>query len=76
MDLTAAQAEKMQRHAIARDQWLVWLVSTAAAEHPGKAVAWAVVADTLEDLRAMLPGGLTRSYRTPFMPLGVVETWD
>jgi hypothetical protein len=67
----------------------VWFVSTSHAEHPGKAVAWGVaadpsggarlpgllVADTLAELRAMLPAGLTRRGRTSVMPPDVVEVW-
>src|SRR3954449_7924154 len=64
--------------------------STSDPEHPGKAVAWAVVADpqvaprvpgelvanTLDQLRAMLPAGLIRHEATQLTPPEVVETWD
>jgi hypothetical protein len=42
----------------------------------GKARAWAVVADTLDELRAMLPAGLTRWERTSVMSSKVVQVWD
>ncbi len=35
-----------------------------------------LVADTLTELRAMLPGGLTRRDRTAVMLASVIETWD
>jgi len=35
-----------------------------------------LVANTLNELRAMLPAGLTRRERTMMMPGDVVETWD
>ena len=34
-----------------------------------------LVADTLEELVAMMPSGLTRRPRTPIDAPGVVETW-
>ena len=60
------------------------------AERVGRTVAWAVVADqhggtrvpgelqanTLDQLRAMLPAGLTRRERTDVMTPDVVEVWD
>jgi hypothetical protein len=69
--LTPAEAERIQDAARARGVWLMWFVSTWNVEHPGKAVAWGVaadpsgggrlpgllVADTLDELRAMLPTG-------------------
>ena len=64
----------------------MWFVAAAS----GKARAWAVmadphggkrlpgelVADTLEELRAMLPPGLTRWERTSVMSPEVLEVWD
>jgi hypothetical protein len=35
-----------------------------------------LVADTLDQLRAMLPVGLTRGKPTELMPPEVVEVWD
>ena len=86
--LTRAEAQALQDHA--RGTWLIWFVSTSDPGHPGKAVAWAIaadtrggtrppgllIADTLDELRAILPTGLTRRERTSVMPAQVVETWD
>jgi len=36
----------------------------------------ALVANTLDELRAMLPAGLTRRDRTSLLPPDVLETWD
>ena len=80
----------MQDGARERGVWLMWFVSTIDPEHPGKTVAWAIaadphggtrlpgllVADTLDQLRAMLPAGLTRTDRTAVMGPEVVEVWD
>src|SRR3954470_9081002 len=88
--LTPAQAQRAQNAAQATGRWIVWFVSTSDPEHPGKAVAWAVVADpqggtrvagelvanTLDQLRAMLPRRLTRGGRTELMPPEVLEVWD
>ncbi len=90
VDLTPEQASALHRGFLDCGKWLVWFVSTSTAERPGKAVAWAVVADTgggtrqpgqlvadtLDELRAMLPAGLTRHERTMVMPRYVMETWD
>jgi hypothetical protein len=68
----------------------MWFVTAVYPDHPGKAVAWGMVADpgggtrfpgelaanTLDELRAMLPDGLKRSERTPMLPPEVVETWE
>ena len=68
----------------------MWFVSVADPAHLGKVTARAhtmdgrgrawlpgvLVADTLEELRAMLPAGLTRRYNVLVDPLAVVETWD
>ena len=64
----------------------MWFVSMRS----GKAIAWAVIADphggsrqpgelvapTLDELRAMLPAGLTRGDGTELMPPSVLEVWD
>jgi len=68
----------------------VWFVFQPAPAHPGKVMARAhtmdhrgevwlpgvLVADTLEELRAMMPAGFTRRDRVSVDPEGVVETWD
>lgn len=35
-----------------------------------------LVADTIEEVRAMLPAGLTRHARSAYDPIGTVEAWD
>ena len=84
--LTPAEAQRLQDRARERGRWITWFV--AAAE--GRAVAWAIVADrhggsrlpgvltaaTLDELRAMLPPGLTQRQVTELMPPEVVEVWD
>lgn len=66
------------------------MVSDADLEHPGRLTArahtadhsggvylpGALVADTVEKLRAMLPGGLKCHGRTSLDPPEVVEVWD
>jgi hypothetical protein len=88
--LNPIDAQALQDDAVARDTWLVWLVSTNDLEHPGKVTArtrtanhqggttqpGALVANTLNELRAMLPTGLTRRGRTSALPPDVIETWD
>src|SRR4051812_6439169 len=70
--VTPTQAQRTQDAARARGAWLTWFV----AERAGRGVAWAVVADqhggtrvpgelqanTLYQLRAMLPAGLTHHH--------------
>jgi hypothetical protein len=85
--LTAAEAWRLQEDARVRGRWLMWFVSY---ERPGKFVARAhtaapdggkwmpgeMAADTLEELRAMLPPGLTRWERSSVMSREVLEVWD
>ena len=68
----------------------MWFVSTSDPDRPGKAIAWAVVADpqgatrvpgelvanSLDQLRAMLPRRLKRTERTALMRPEVDEVWD
>jgi len=70
--------------------WLLWIGIDNDVEHPGKMVARAhevdhqggtvlpdaMVADTRNPLRVMLPEGLMRHDRTSALPPGVIETWD
>jgi len=88
--VTPTDAQAMQDDAKARGAWIMWFVSEADAEHPGKVVAHAyeashpggqrqpgaLVADTLTELRAMLPAGLTRHNAIAGAPVGEIETWD
>lgn len=88
--LTPTGAQALQDESAAHGQWLMWVVTDADAEHPGKVVARAqranhqggtrlpsaLVADTLDELRVMLPIDLTRRDRTSALPPDVLETWD
>ena len=88
--MTPTEAQEAQDDAWRAGRWLMWFVSTSQPDYPGKAVAWArvadpqggllvpglLVADTLDELRAMLPLGLMRRDRTAVMPESVLETWD
>jgi hypothetical protein len=89
LTITAAEAQALHSAAIARGAWTMWLVTLSKPDTPGKAVAWAIaadnsggtwspgllVADTLEELRSMLPAGLTRHEPTSVLPAEVVEAW-
>lgn len=75
---------------MARGTYLAWVVSSSDLEHPGRLTArahtadhhggvylpGALIADTLDELRAMLPAGLTQHRRTSVDPPDVVEVWD
>lgn len=88
--MTPIDAQALQDDAIARDTWLVWVVTNTDLEHPGRLVArahtadhhggvylpGALVANTLDELRAMLPTGLMRHDRTSMDPPDVVEVWE
>ncbi len=88
--MTPADAQAMHDDAAARGKWLIWIVTGTDAEHPGKHVArahqadhqggtvqpGALVANTLVELRAMLPAGLARHDRTSALPPDVIEAWD
>ena len=90
MTLTAADAQAMQDSATEHKAWLVWFVTAADLEHPGKITARAheadhrggtvlpggLVVDTLDELRALLPAGLTRRDRASVHPPDVLEIWD
>ena len=68
----------------------MWAITVTDVEHPGKYVArahqadhqggtvqpGALVADTLDEMRTMLPAGLTRHDRTSALPPNVIETWE
>ncbi len=83
-------AQVLQNDATARVTWLAWVVSNTDLEFPGQLTArahtsdhhgghyllGALVADTLDELHAMLPVGLTRHGRTSLDPPDVVEVWD
>lgn len=82
--ITPDEAQALQHAAAAGDVWLMWFVSLSDPTYPGKAVAWAIiadfnsgtrspgllVADTLKELCGMLPAGPTRQGWTGLMPAG------
>ena len=88
--LTPTEAQTLQDDATARGVELMWFVSNADPAHPGKITArahtadhiggiylpGAMIADTLDEMRAQMPAGLTRRDRAPIDPPGIVETWD
>jgi len=88
--LIPTDAQAIQDDALAHGRWLIWFVTATDLEHPGRLTARAHVADhhggtilpgvlvanTLDELRAMLPAGLTRHERTSMMPPDVIEIWD
>lgn len=85
--MTPAEARRLQDAARDRGHWLMWFVSyerpgkfiaraMLADAHGGKRAPGELVADTLAELRAMLPAGLTRWERTSVMSSKVVEVWD
>lgn len=90
MKLTPADAQALQDDTTARGVWLLWFVTNADLEYPGRLVArahtadhqggaylpGALIADSLDKLRALLPKGLTRRDRTSMLPPDVLETWD
>lgn len=87
--MTSAEAVELHQRVSAGGAWCVWFVSLSDPARPGKAVAWAMVADgaggtrqegeliadTLADLRAMLPPGLTLWNSTAYTPSDVAEVW-
>ncbi len=88
--LSATAAQALQDSVTASGTWLMWFISNADPAYPGKItarahtgderggapVAGALVAGTLDGLRAMMPAGLTRRDRAPIHPEHVIETWD
>jgi len=88
--MTPSEAAEKHRQMTDAGSYLMWFVQAPDLTLDGQVVAWAKVADrqggvrlagelvgdSLEAVRAMLPPGLQRLERTPFMPEGVVEAWD
>jgi len=88
--LTPADAQAMHDDAAVRGKWLTWALSATDTEHPGKYVVRAyeanhqggtllpgvLIADTLDELRAMLPANLTQTDQTSALPPDMIEVWD
>ena len=75
----AIQSDTARRHVLS-----AWIIQRDLPDHQGKYVArltldhptvYVMAADTLADLRAMLPPGLDLSPRMPDDPPDVLEIW-
>ena len=88
--MTAADAQALHDAARSQGDWLVWLVTNSSPEFPicrfmarahtsdhvgGVFLPGALVADTLEELRAQLPAGLELWEPLAGCPADVIETW-
>jgi len=82
--ITPETAATLHAEAIARRELPAWIVFRDEPDYPGKVIARFVidtpttsvlVADTLTELRAMLPPRLTVTERRSADPLDVVEMW-
>lgn len=87
--LTPADAQTLQDDARTRGEWLVWFVSPAGPDHHARFMArahtadhvggvflpGALVAPTLDELRAQLPAGLGLWEPMAGFPADVIETW-
>lgn len=88
--MTPAEAAAIHARASADHGLIMWFVTLSDSAHPGQAVAYAIkgdnsgghrllgelVAQTIEEVRAMLPAGLTRHSLSAYDPTGTVEAWD
>jgi hypothetical protein len=79
--LTETLAEGIQADA----PEFAWIIMRDQSEHPGKVIArfatmhptvYVLVADTLAEIRQMLPPDLEQSERQPGDPPEVVEVWS
>lgn len=81
----------MQDNAWTHGVWLMWFITAANPEHTdsgfvarahtsdhtgGTYLSGTLVADTLGELRAQLPAGLTCYERASIYPPEVIEAWD
>jgi hypothetical protein len=82
--IDAAMARTVQADAAKTSILSGWIIEHNPPEHSGKYVArfattqptiYVMLADTLDELQAMLPPGLARSPRQPVDPPDVVEIW-
>lgn len=82
--VTPEMARAIHADAIREHVMVGWFVSAGQGEHEDKFVArivtgspsvYVLVAETLGELRAMLPPGLQRSERQPADLPGVIELW-
>jgi len=82
--IDAAMARGLHADACRVHALVGWVVRQSPPEYPGKFVArlvteahtpYVLVADTLAEVHARLPAGLTRAGRQPADPPEVVEIW-
>lgn len=87
--MTAADAQALHDDARARGEWLTWFVIPTdpgcssrfmarahTADHTGGVyLPGALVADTLDELRAQMPAGLGLWERMAGYPAEVIEVW-
>ena len=82
--ITPEMAATLHAEAMERRQLPAWIVFRDEPDYPGKVIARfaidtqttsVLVADTLTELRAMLPPGLTVTERRSADQLEVVEMW-
>jgi hypothetical protein len=82
--IDAGMARSLHDEAVRVHPLVAWAVMEDQFGHPGKLVArliaptpsaYVLVADTLAELRAQLPPGLTHSEPPPGGPPGVLEMW-
>lgn len=85
--MTSPEAQALHDRITAAGGWVMWFVISSTA---GRFIGRGMVVDhrnghqegddlvayALDELRAMLPVGLTRRDRTVMMTADVVETWD
>jgi hypothetical protein len=83
--ITPEMAATLYAEAIERRELPAWIVFQDEPDYPGKVIArlatdtptaYVLVADTLTELRAMLPLGLRVTKRQPADPPEVVEMWS
>ncbi len=82
--MTTGEAQAIQDDAVRRGEWIIWfvtaeagqVVATARRADQGGQIVGQLVANTLDELRAMLPSGLTQRETTSVMSPEVIETWD
>lgn len=87
--MTRAEAATIHARASANHGLIMWFVTLSDRIYPGQPVAYAMkgdrngghrlpgelVADTIEELRELLPAGLTRHDMSVYAPAGIVEAW-
>jgi hypothetical protein len=82
--IDAKTAQALYRDAVRAQSLAAWLVMKDQPEYPGKLIArlttntrssYVLVADTLNDLRTLIPTGLKRSKPRPRDPPEVLEMW-